>query len=128
MDRARLMLREELPTMSECLEALCEVAPTKSQATSTDDDDGRYLISQLPNASQLRCKFNVWGRPSPPDIPDYEDGLPMDVLGQGLDSIDRNRMAGWFRACQNRMKIWPARHQVSQIQDSHPWRGLGIPI
>lgn len=63
--------------MSECLEALCEVAPTKSQATSTDDDDGRYLISQLPNASQLRCKFNVWGRPSPPDIPDYEDGLPI---------------------------------------------------
>lgn len=128
MDRVWLILREELRTVSECLETLCEVAPTKSQALSTDDDKGIFLISQLPNVSQLRCKFDVWGPPSPPDIPDYDDGISMDAWGQGIISIDQNRMAGWFRACQDRSKIRSVRFQVCNIQDSRPWRGLGMPI
>ncbi|KAJ5175658.1 uncharacterized protein N7482_001535 [Penicillium canariense] len=124
------VMREELRTISECLETLCEVDPilrtTKSQVTSTND--GIHLISQLPNASRLRCKFDTWAPPSPPTIPDYEEGIPMDFWGQGLVSIRWNRMAGCFRACQVRTKTYPARHQVCRIQDARPWRGLGMPI
>ncbi|KAJ5197584.1 hypothetical protein N7449_008063 [Penicillium cf. viridicatum] len=124
------MMGEELRTISECLETLYEVDPilrtTKSQVTSTDD--GIHLISQLPNASRLRCKFDFWAPPSPPEIPDHQDGIPVDVWGQGLVSIGWNRMAGCFRACQVRTSTHPARHQVCRIQDARPWRGLGMPI
>ncbi|KAJ5407383.1 hypothetical protein N7465_008667 [Penicillium sp. CMV-2018d] len=124
------MMREELRTISECLETLYEVDPilrtTKSQVTSIND--GIHLISQLPNASRLRCKFDFWAPPSPPEIPDHEDGIPADVWGQGLVSIDWNRMAGCFRACQIRTSTHPTRHQVCRIQDARPWRGLGMPI
>lgn len=72
-------MREELRTISEYLETLYEVDPilrtTKSQVTSTDD--GIHLISQLPTASRLRCKFDFWAPPSPPEIPDHEDGIPV---------------------------------------------------
>ncbi|KAJ5953943.1 hypothetical protein N7501_008222 [Penicillium viridicatum] len=61
------MMREELRTISECLETLYEVYPilrtTKSQVTSTDD--GIHLISQLPTASRLRCNFDFRAPPSP---------------------------------------------------------------
>ncbi|GIJ86578.1 hypothetical protein Asppvi_005467 [Aspergillus pseudoviridinutans] len=129
-DRVPPVVREELRTISECLESLYEVdgilRTTQSQVTSTDD--GRPLISQLPNASQLRCSFDVWAPPSPPEIPDHEDGVPMDIWGQGLVSIDRNSMAGWFRAFQRRTGRHPAIHQGCSIQDARPWRGLGMPI
>ncbi|RAH54599.1 hypothetical protein BO85DRAFT_522529 [Aspergillus piperis CBS 112811] len=134
-DQVPVVLGEEVLAISECLEALDGVCPTlhttKGMATRFYNEKHLFeihLISQLPNARQLRHEFDTWAPPSPPKIADAEETSRMDVWGQGVTSIHRNRMATIFRVCQLRTSTHPARHQVCQIQDSRPWRGLGMPI
>ncbi|KAI2996361.1 hypothetical protein CBS147346_9371 [Aspergillus niger] len=134
-DQVPVVLGEEVRTVSECLETLVRFRPvvrsTKAMATKRYNEKHVFdvrLISQLPNARQLRHEFDIWGPPCPPKIADAEDGFPMDIWGQGITSIHSNRMASIFRVCQLRTSTHPARHQVCQIQDSCPWRGLGMTI
>ncbi|GLA54485.1 hypothetical protein AnigIFM63604_000627 [Aspergillus niger] len=134
-DEVPVMVGEEVRTVSECLETLCEGDPilrtTKAQVTKFYSERHSFdiqLISQLPNASQLCRGFEVWAPPLLPEIPVTDDGYPLDPWGWGLRSLRFNRMAAFFRVCQLRTTTHPAMHQVCQIQDAGPWRGLGMPI
>lgn len=135
-DQVPVVLGEEVRTLSECLEGLCRVNPilrhTKARGLKYDRQE-KYLfeicfISRLPHSSQLRREFHVWAPSPPPEIAIAEDGFPMDTWGQGVESIHLNRISAIFRACQVRTSTHPARYQVCRIQDSRPWRGLGMPI
>ncbi|KKK24891.1 hypothetical protein ARAM_000113 [Aspergillus rambellii] len=119
---------KELQSISECLESLyCIDGVPTTQCPVESDSSDMHLITQVPNASQLQCKFSVWAPPSPPEIPD-NDGDPKDIWGQGLNMIKRNRAAGFFRICYTSNKRFRVPFQVSSIQDWRPWRGLGMPM
>ncbi|OJJ66121.1 hypothetical protein ASPBRDRAFT_49202 [Aspergillus brasiliensis CBS 101740] len=131
-----VILGEEVRTISECLESLDRLNPilrtTKAIAAKSPTEKKHHfdirLVSQLPNIRQLRHEFNVWAPPSPTTIAGDKHAFPQDVWGQAVISIHYNRMAELFRVCQLRTTTDPARHQVCDIQDSRPWRGLGMRI
>ncbi|KKK12488.1 hypothetical protein P175DRAFT_0457199 [Aspergillus ochraceoroseus IBT 24754] len=122
---------EELKCISECLGSLycVDVVPTTQSPVESDSSD-MHLITQVPNASQLQCKFSVWAPPSPPEIPHNDDdyGSPKDIWGQGLERSKHNRTATYFRMCRFHNMKYRTKFQVCSIQDWRPWRGLGMPM
>ncbi|PYH94346.1 hypothetical protein BO71DRAFT_398934 [Aspergillus ellipticus CBS 707.79] len=116
---------EELRAVSECLESLR--GPT-IQPSSSSSSSNSHLISQIPDVSQLRHRFDVWVPPAQPKPSCNHDDVAY-IWGQGLEMTGRNRAANAWEACQFRTSHsrW-AKFQVCSLQDSRPYRALGMPI
>ncbi|KAJ6088615.1 hypothetical protein N7486_009876 [Penicillium sp. IBT 16267x] len=113
---------EEIRCVSECLEDLFRANTghtVKHSAKSNSSNNA--LITKIPNASQLPCKFNVWSPPLPPSIQN-------DIWGQGTQMTKHNRMAAFWYICQAFSNMRPAHLQRCSLQDWRPWRALGMPF
>ncbi|KAJ5538389.1 hypothetical protein N7494_007868 [Penicillium frequentans] len=124
------MAAEEVRSVRECLEGLSRTDRdhcTEPSVKSNSSD--MTLLSNIPNFTQLLWKFDTWSPPFPPRFLNYRaPGIPNDIWGRGTEMTERNPMAARWRSWQRRSKTHPARHQTCSLQDSRPWRALGMPI
>lgn len=109
---------EELQSISECLERI-----SNSQSLNTHDNSTRF-IAQLPDASQLEVKFQVWSPPAKPNI--LGDGIFTDVWGQGIRATERNNFVFMYEAFQTTSQHRPVTFQACSLRDSLPFRALGM--
>ncbi|KAJ5651158.1 uncharacterized protein N7484_004881 [Penicillium longicatenatum] len=116
---------EEIRSVRECLDNLfgADIDQTTQLLVESKSSD-KALVIQVPYATQLLCKFDVW---SPPPTPPRMS-ITRDLWGQGYMMTEENPMFDLWRSWQIRSKTHPARHQVYSLQDSRLWRALGMPI
>jgi hypothetical protein len=121
---------DEIRAISECLQDLLRVDTDHTQKPSVESKNSDVaLITKLPSATQLSCKFDIWSPPPPPIILDYHaPDIPNDVWGQGTNMTQRNPMAGLWRMYQLRTIKYPITLQECSLRDSRPWRAVGMPI
>ncbi|EPS29430.1 hypothetical protein PDE_04379 [Penicillium oxalicum 114-2] len=125
-------MKGELRSISECLNFMLGLDPVPLRVNPTDvfhDLIDQPPNVQLPNVSQLRCKFDCWGPPSlSKDLESEEYCFSLDHWGNGISAASSIRSTGCFMLCQHmRLRNHP-RHPDLVVQDNRLWRALGMHI
>ncbi|KAJ5632140.1 hypothetical protein N7490_008479 [Penicillium lividum] len=121
---------DEILSVKECLEDLSSADTDYTTRPSVESNSSDMaLIKKLPIATQLSCKFDVWSPPLAPTLSDYDAaGILRDIWGRGTGMTNRNSIGNLWRSWQIRSRTHPAKFQACSLQDSRPWRALGMPF
>lgn len=123
-------MASEVHSVSECLERLFRdnIGSTTKLSVESNSND-IVLITKIPNATHLPREFDVWSPPSPTIILHRSSPSTLhDIWGRAIDRTQRNRMTAFWRFLQARTFKNPLSRQTCSLQDSRPWRALGMPI
>ncbi|KAJ5778648.1 hypothetical protein N7520_001894 [Penicillium odoratum] len=121
---------DEILSVKECLEDLSSADTDYTTQPSVESNSSDMaLIKKLPIATQLSCKFDVWSPPLAPILSDYDAaGILRDIWGRGTRITKRKSKGNLWRSWQIRSRTHPAKFQACSLQDSRPWRALGMPF